>query len=168
DATYGAPELGDTAQPAGDTAPALDSAPPDADSSPSDPPDSHGGDTSPPDVHAPDGGASPPDDGASTTKPEGGSTSAPALPDRPSSRSISSRLRRAESRARSRCEKQGAIAGMQVRVDLTIDPDGTVSKARVQAPYDSMPLGRCLGDVARGLKFPASKLGATTDHRFTF
>ncbi len=93
---------------------------------------------------------------------------ASTLPDRPSARAVRSRLRKAERQARKRCEKRGAIAGMQVRVNLTIDPAGKVTAAKAQAPYDTMPLGRCLVEVARGLKFPASRLGMSSEHRFTF
>jgi TonB family protein len=57
---------------------------------------------------------------------------------------------------------------MQVRVNVVIEPSGKVSRARVQAPYDSSALGRCLAEVTRALRFPASRRGVSTQHRFTF
>ena len=62
------------------------------------------------------------------------------------------------------CQRQGAIAGTTVKVEVSIASDGRVTKATAQKPLQGSPLGRCVEKAALTARFPQ----LTTAQRFTF
>lgn len=62
------------------------------------------------------------------------------------------------------CQRQGAIAGTTVKVEVSIASDGRVTQASAQKPLQGSPLGRCVEKAALTARFPR----LTTAQRFTF
>lgn len=62
------------------------------------------------------------------------------------------------------CQRQGAIAGTTVKVEVSIASDGRVTQASAQKPLQGSPLGRCVEKAALTARFPQ----LTQAQRFTF
>jgi hypothetical protein len=94
----------------------------------------------------------------SASRPKSGGNSAISGP--LSSADMKAGLAKARSSAKACGQKSGGLAGMKVKVEYEIAPDGTVKKAAAQRPMSGTPLGACAEDALESQRFPRSTEGA--------
>ncbi|MCA9655058.1 MAG: protein kinase [Myxococcales bacterium] len=89
---------------------------------------------------------------APTPTPRSGKRGTKAAPRPPSDAKVKGQLER---RARKRCASLGA-SGTEVRVSLSIDPEGAITLVRVEAPHQRDDLGKCVRTAVADGRFPGT------------